>query len=154
MTEAALRDVARRHASQKGAGLLLDVLAEPGGPRLTRSEAERLLLGMLDETELPRPQTNVWIARFRVDFHWPLEGLVVEVDGRRFHSSRNRFEADRDRDGTLLAAGCTVLRFTWSQLVERPNKVIARIAYMLGRLGALRSIGAAVPAPAPIQRHN
>jgi len=53
-------------------------------------------------------------------------GIVVELDGQQFHGP-DRFQADRTRDQRLAAAGYVVLRFTWDDLVNRPDDVIERI---------------------------
>jgi very-short-patch-repair endonuclease len=74
---------------------------------------------------------NVNVAGYRVDLHWPVERLVVEVDGFAFHGSRDAFERDRRRDAEFIAAGITTLRITWRQLVHRPFVVVARIAAAL-----------------------
>jgi len=63
--------------------------------------------------------------------------LVVEVDGWAFHTTPERFQRDRGRQNRLVAAGWTVLRFTWRDLVERPGYVLATIRAMLDRLGAM-----------------
>jgi hypothetical protein len=63
----------------------------------------------------------------RVDLLFPGRRVVIEVDGRRAHSSREVFVADRRRQNRLVAAGYVVLRFTWWDLVERPDGVIREI---------------------------
>ncbi len=65
--------------------------------------------------------------------------LVVEIDGWAFHITPDRFQRDRDRQNRLVAAGWTVLRFTWRDLTERPEYVIATIRAMLVRLDAAAS---------------
>jgi very-short-patch-repair endonuclease len=97
-------------------------------PRLTRSEAERRLLELIDKAGLPRPRTNVRIAGYEVDFHWPEQRLIVEVDGYAFHAGREAFERDRARDAELTARGHRVVRVTWRQIVAEPEAVIARLA--------------------------
>jgi very-short-patch-repair endonuclease len=97
-------------------------------PRITRSEAERRLLELIVRAGLPRPQTNVRIGPYEVDFLWPRHRLVVEVDGYAFHSSRRAFERDRARDAHLTAMGHRVIRVTWRQIVREPELVIARLA--------------------------
>jgi len=67
-----------------------------------------------------------------VDFLWRGRNLVVEVDGFAFHSSRDAFERDRERDASLIAQGLRVIRLTWRQIVDRPEATIALIARALG----------------------
>jgi hypothetical protein len=38
------------------------------------------------------------VADHQVDFYWPGERLVVEVDGRAYHTSPRAFSRDRRRD--------------------------------------------------------
>jgi very-short-patch-repair endonuclease len=95
---------------------------------MTRSEAERRLLALIDKAGLPRPRTNVKVRGHEVDFHWPDQRLVVEFDGWTYHSSRAAFERDRDRDAELILAGERVIRVTNRQLTGRPEELIARFA--------------------------
>lgn len=53
--------------------------------------------------------------------------LLVEVDGWGAHRFRSAFEDDRRRQNRLVAAGYTVLRFTWADLTDRPADVVAQI---------------------------
>jgi very-short-patch-repair endonuclease len=102
-------------------------------PSLTRSEAERRLLRLVRAADLPAPHTNARIGPFEVDFLWPDERVIVEVDGFAFHSTRAAFERDRVRDRALQTAGYTVLRITWRQLVHESAAVIAALAAALAR---------------------
>ena len=101
------------------------------GPALTRSEAERRMLRLVRDAQLPPPWVNARVAGHEVDFLWREERFVVEVDGFAAHRSRRAFERDRRRDAALAASGYTVLRVTWRQLVEAPQAVVARIAAAL-----------------------
>jgi len=96
-------------------------------PKFTRSEAERQLLELVRAARLPEPEANVTIAGHEVDFVWRTQRLVVEVDGYAFHSSRSSFERDRRRDRELQAAGYRVLRFTWRELTEEREAVVATL---------------------------
>ncbi len=96
-----------------------------------RSEAERRLLALLREAGC-----TGWVANQRVraggrwyilDVAFPAARLAIEVDGRAFHSDARAFQHDRTRQNDLVAAGWTVLRFTWADLVERPEHVLEAI---------------------------
>ena len=116
-------------AGRPGAARLRRLLEHD--PALTRSEAERRLLELLDRAKLSRPKTNVRIAGHEVDAVWPEQRLVVEVDGYAYHSSRSAFERDRLRDLDLDAAGYRVLRTTWRQLTREPVATAVRIGRAL-----------------------
>jgi very-short-patch-repair endonuclease len=61
-----------------------------------------------------------------VDAFLEESGIVVELDGKRFHGPE-RFQLDRTRDQRLVALGYVVLRFTWDDLELRPDEVRAII---------------------------
>jgi very-short-patch-repair endonuclease len=109
-------------------GLPLDPALEPDR---TRSELEGKLLALCRRYRLPRPEVNVPIGPFTVDFLWRDRRLVVEVDGFRAHGTRSAFETDRARDVELRLRGYEVLRFTWRQLTERPREVAGALRQLL-----------------------
>lgn len=55
------------------------------------------------------------------------ERLVIEMDGWRFHKTREQFEEDRRRDARLVRLGFRVLRFTYRQLMRRWQVVLGTI---------------------------
>ena len=122
-------ELARLARERPGARALRELLADE--PSLTRSEAERALLTLVRRAGLPRPVTNVRVGRYEVDALWPSERLVVEVDGFAFHSSREAFERDRERDADLQARGLRVIRVTWRRLTQRPEAVAALLGAAL-----------------------
>jgi very-short-patch-repair endonuclease len=97
----------------------------------TRSKAERLMRSLLHAAALSQPQANAYLHGHLVDFVWPEQRLVVEIDGYGTHGDRTAFERDRLRDQMLVAAGYRVVRITWRQLNEEPYGVIARLAQAL-----------------------
>ena len=128
-THDALTDFLTSRRSHRGAAALR--AATSPTTQLTRSEAERRFLDLIDQARLPTPAANTHVAGHEVDFLWPAERLIVEIDGYAFHSSRAAFERDRLRDADLQALGYRVLRLTWRRLTEEPSAVVAAIAAAL-----------------------
>jgi len=113
-------------------GLPLDQRLEPDG---TRSELESRFLGLCRRHRLPRPEVNVPLGPFTVDFLWPENRLVVELDGYRAHAGRTAFEADRGRDVELKALGYEVVRLTWRQVTTEPGDVARAVRGVLRARG-------------------
>jgi len=94
------------------------------------SELEALFHELVRAAGLPEPvgQLDVgdgqgWIGR--VDFAYPRIGLLIELDGGRFHSALLDREGDRRRDQRLLAGGWRhVVRLSWFDLVHRSGDVL------------------------------
>ena len=104
--------------------------------KLTRNDFELLLYRLCDQAGLPKPKPNQWLQLedtwVQPDFLWPESRLIVETDGWETHGTRQAFERDRAKDALLARAGYRVLRFTWRQLRDEPEKVIATIRAGLG----------------------
>lgn len=60
----------------------------------------------------------------RVDFVSLERRLIVEVDGRRWHTRVQDFDRDLWRANEAVAHGFRVLRFTWVHLTTAPDDVI------------------------------
>ncbi len=108
--------------------LPVDAELEPDG---TRSELEGRFLSICRRHRLPKPEVNAEVGPFTVDFLWPGERLIVEVDGWDSHGTRSAFEADRERDTQLKLLGYEVVRFTWRQLRESPAEVAGLLRELL-----------------------
>jgi very-short-patch-repair endonuclease len=128
---AALGRTPRNHP---GAAVVRAMLKEGG--TYDRSKAERLMRELCRQAELPQPLTNILLNGHLVDFFWPDQRLIVEVDGYGTHGNRVAFENDRRRDQAHVAAGYVVIRITWQQLRHEPIAVAARIAQALARRAA------------------
>jgi len=59
--------------------------------------------------------------------------VVVELDGRAYHSEERAFQADRTRDRALAAAGYSVLRYTYSDVMNSPQMLVAEVQSALLR---------------------
>jgi len=134
-TRAALEKQIRRHAGQPGTRRLKALIESDESPALTRSVAEERFLELVRKAGLPEPESNVYVCGHQVDFYWRSARLVVEVDGAAFHSSKDAFESDRQRDADLAAAGIRVIRVTWTRLVEEPEKLLVQLTRALGEPG-------------------
>ncbi|MFN8161045.1 MAG: type IV toxin-antitoxin system AbiEi family antitoxin domain-containing protein [Solirubrobacterales bacterium] len=110
-------------------------LLERGSFSLTDSELERRFLRLVRAAGLPEPQTGVRLNGFRVDFHWPQLGLVVETDGLRYHRTAAQQARDRLRDQAHVMAGLRALRFTHSQVAHRPEYVRSVLVATVRRCG-------------------
>lgn len=131
LTDAQLSAALDRCPGRTGTARVRALLRSERGPAVTRSDAERLLRGLVDGGRLPAPQYNVWVLGHLVDAVWPDVRVVVEVDGYDVHARRRTFESDRRRDQRLTAAGYVVVRITWRQLTQEPMAVLASLAQAL-----------------------
>jgi very-short-patch-repair endonuclease len=102
-------------------------------PDRTRSELEASFLALVRRHRLPTPEVNARVDNYVVDFLWPANRLIVEVDGWQSHGTRSAFEQDRVRDACLKVLGYEVLRFTWRRLESDPLNVSKTIRQLLGR---------------------
>ena len=113
----------------RGADRLADVLKDVATG--AHSEAEGRLIALLKQAAMVG-----WLPNYRVDLGsgfalldvaFPDSRLAIEVDGRAWHTDSVRFVADRRRQNSIVRAGWTVLRFTWEDLTQRPDHVLAEI---------------------------
>lgn len=91
----------------------------------TRSDLEGDFLDFCRRHGIPRPEVNVKIGRFEVDFLWRAQRLVVETDDFRYHRGSVAFEDDHARELELRHRGFTVRRFTGRQIDEDPDGIVA-----------------------------
>ena len=126
-----------RHGSPAARRLLQ---AASDGARL---EAERLLVRLLRDNGITGWKTNYPVGGYKVDVAFPKHKVAIETDGCGVHwghSPRKRgahplagdrqedFQNDRERQNKIALLGWQVLRFTWLDLTEYPQRVIAEIA--------------------------
>lgn len=108
----------------KGSALLRELVEErsPGAYQPPMSELERLSRRLVDRPEVPTATHQHPIlgsaGPMIVDTFISLWGLVLEVDGRNYHTRKADFERDRRRDNAAVAQGFVVLRFTWRMVVD------------------------------------
>ena len=95
-----------------------------------KSRKEGAFLALLRSAGLPRPRVNVHVHGIEVDFHWPRQRLVVEVDGGHHERPPVRRD-DARRDAQLRREGWTVLRFSSDEIEQYPQRVLAVVGCAL-----------------------
>jgi very-short-patch-repair endonuclease len=135
---------ALRISGRQGPANLLAVLAGAEITRGGQSWLEREVLRLLHAAGLPRPDTQVVLGRrmdklIRVDFYFPGTRIVVEALGYKWHRSGAQMAVDAERANRLVLDGFMPLQFTYSQIVEGADAVLADIreAFVLSAPGAL-----------------
>ncbi len=74
----------------------------------------------------------------RVDFL--VEGrVIVELDGYEFHADKEQFQRDRERTNAAQLAGYTCLRFTYADVIHRPEAFTRSVREAVRRARALRA---------------
>jgi very-short-patch-repair endonuclease len=132
----ALAAALERYPRRRGAALLTKLAgakARTSKTTHTESPPEETFLAAVRRARLPPPETNVRIGRYSVDFYWRVQGVVVEIDGYRFHSTRSAFERDRAKDQELRRRGLIVLRYSRRQVEEEFEAVLVEVATTLAR---------------------
>jgi hypothetical protein len=142
----AINDQLERNPTHPGAGRIRAMLADYVFMGQTRGEFERRMLPRLKAAGFPMPKNNEWIVlddgerAICADFCWREQRLVVETDGKKTHLTHRAFECDRRDDQRLIAAGWTVIRITWKQLENEPERILRTIATVLSEAGARRPL--------------
>ena len=125
--ERAVRAAMNRANGRRNIHVLSKALAlNASGSAGTRSELEDRFLALTSKSGLPEPLVNTKVHDIEVDFHWPDQNLIVEVDGPGHTRPRTRRE-DKDRDARLRAAGHTLTRIAGHEIERQPGTVAASL---------------------------
>lgn len=127
------RAIDNRRPGRRGSAALVAIVESLGPGKVPpASELEARLFAILDAAGLPPPVRQFPLPSItgagRVDAAYPACRLLLEVDGRRWHTRAEDFDRDRRRDIEASLLGWRVLRFTWSDVVERPQWVCQVVA--------------------------
>jgi len=126
-----IRAAISRAPNRRGASRMSRLLGSGRRSGFTRSKAERRLRALVEAAQLPQPLVNVPLLGYTVDFLWPDQRVVLEVDGLAYHAGAAAFTRDRRRDQRLTAAGYLPMRATWDDLTEEFLPFVARLAQAL-----------------------
>jgi len=121
-----LRDL--RGRGRRGVVPLGELLVDSGG----HSDLERRFLALVRQAGLPRPTCQRVFRRdgttlARVDFSFEPRPVIVEVSGRRGHSTDLERARDAQRRNELQHLGLVVLEFTNDQVRHLPASVIVTL---------------------------
>ena len=114
------------------------LVRRPRGAPPTESELETRFLQVLRAAGVLQPvrQHRVKLpdgGSVRLDFAYPDKVLFIETDGYDPHRSRRAFVRDRRRENQVVLLGWKPLRFTWVDVVLRPEEVADEVATALAR---------------------
>lgn len=124
---------ALRHGGPRGIAAVRALLAERAdGYAPPESELERALRRALAGVPIPPVAWQVsmpWrpVGRHRVDGIIEDWRLILETDGRRWHTRLRDFERDLARDQQAVSHGYRVARFSWSHVSTAPAEVAATV---------------------------
>jgi very-short-patch-repair endonuclease len=119
------------------AGVIGLPIGDEGGDR-TRGDLERDFLRLCHRYGLSRPEVNVRIGPYLVDFLWRDKPLVVETDSYRHHRGKAAFQDDHRRDLGLRRRGYEVIRLSEQQIDDEPSQVAETLLVMLSDDGLSR----------------
>ena len=123
-----------------------------GSPAETVARLRMYDAGLRPLSQVPFTAPNG--RRIRVDFFFPVAGLVVEIEGYGFHGSRAAHLADVERFNDL--GRCPevrrILRFAAADVFERPQRMLHTIRAALGEIAAAGSRSAAAAAAEAVAR--
>lgn len=97
----------------------------------TKSELERAFRALCRRGEIPDYEVNHRLCGIEVDAFWPALDVVVELDGAQGHATPAQMRRDRQRDLMLRVAGYTVLRYSYDQIINEPEEVLADLRAVL-----------------------
>jgi very-short-patch-repair endonuclease len=130
-TAALVEAVLERRPKSPGAAELRAVLR--GDAPITLSRLEKRFLALLRQARLALPVTNRRTGRHWVDCRWPDLRLTVELDSYRYHNSRQAWEQDRRREREARARGDDFRRYTYGDVFEQPELMLAELRALLLR---------------------
>ena len=123
----------QRGNGRRGADHLRRLIAEyQDGDEVPDSVLESFALQLARTTcRQPKLHWNVCDGEQRrvaeVDLAWPEVQLCVQLDGWKWHSSREAFVEDRARDRAVQRLGWMVLRYTWHEVSSDPESWVAQM---------------------------
>ncbi|HUR77455.1 MAG TPA: DUF559 domain-containing protein [Acidimicrobiales bacterium] len=135
--QAAYEIVAR--PGRRGAGVIRRLLENRSlGSTPADAKSEVKFADLCEKFGLPRPvfhfavydDNAVFVAE--PDFAYPDRKIRIEIDSVSIHGTADALQSDLERQNKLVNLGWTVLRFSWHDLVYRPEYVVRTVQRCLG----------------------
>ena len=123
--------IADRYAGARGIRRLRTVLDLVDGGAESPKETELRLLLVRDG--LPRPVTQIWVGRRRIDMGWPPWKVGVEYDGEHHWTNPRAYAEDIERLEYLAAQGWTIVRVSSRQLRFDRAGILKRVRSALAQ---------------------
>jgi len=97
--------------------------------------SERVFIALLKKAGIGGWQVNKTVRLGQlsreIDFLFSRHRIAIEIDGWAWHHTPSRFQRDRTKQNALVRNGWAVYRFTWFDLTQRPDAVIAEVRLAL-----------------------
>lgn len=103
------------------------------------SVLEGRMARLITRSGLPRPEVEHVAGpdgAYRLDFAYPALKLSIEVDGYAWHHDPVKVARDHGRRNRLRIEGWQVLVYTWTQLRDDPDRIVAEIVEAYRQLAA------------------
>ena len=100
------------------------------------SAAERRAVALLRAAGITGWVLGHPFGRYRIDLAFVAARVAIEIDGWAWHMDVDRFRSDRHKGNALVRGRWNLLRFTWHDLTNRPDYVVAEIRAALAAAGS------------------
>ncbi|TCK21860.1 very-short-patch-repair endonuclease [Pseudonocardia endophytica] len=97
------------------------------------SVTERRLVAGLRRAGIEGFVQGLPLGDWKIDIAFPAARLAVEIDSWAWHTDPVRFARDRAKGNAIVAAGWRLLRFTWRDVTEHPDRCVDLIRSELAR---------------------
>jgi hypothetical protein len=122
----------QRHSGRAGTAMVHATCEEYLPHTDRKSKLERTFDRWLSKhPEIPSPERNIKLGPWEIDCYWPEQRLVLELDGRPYHTVIEDIERDNRKNTWLQVNGRRILRVTDSRFRRDKAGVHRDLATMI-----------------------
>jgi len=103
------------------------------GERPLQYKLEVKMARLLRASGLPRPERQVPVGPYRIDFGLSWLRYGVECEGFDYHGSRLAWKADKRRTSFIESRGWRLTFVSWDDVTQRPDETLQRIAMAIAQ---------------------